>query len=325
MNVITDIAELSSLKGPLHLAVGVFDGVHLGHRAVILRALEGALKSGGTAVVLTFDPHPASVLRPGRHPRLLASLRHKCRLIAALGIEQLLVLTFDDEFATIEANAFVERLVLAGRPLVEICVGADWRFGNGRTGNAELLEALGRKHGFALAAIPAVTTPAGEIVSSTRVREVIQRGDLDHASVLLGRDYTVLGEVVEGRKLGRTLGFPTANLRVFNEELPPNGVYAIRAEYRGRLFPGVGNLGVRPTVEGAAAKRLLEVHLFDFTDSIYGEELEVHFVRPLRPEKKFESLDALKAQITRDAEEARLALRRSDFREPDSGSGRELH
>jgi riboflavin kinase/FMN adenylyltransferase len=308
MRILTAISELSSLRGPIHLAVGVFDGVHLGHRAVIMRALEGAGASGGSAVVLTFDPHPASVLRPGQNPRLLASLRHKARLISALGIEHLLVLTFDADFAAVAASAFIEDLVRAARPLAQICVGEDWRFGKGRVGNAELLETLGRKYGFALAAVPAVKTPTGEIVSSTRVREAIQQGDLDHASLLLGHEYTVLGEVIEGRRLGRSLGFPTANLRVFNEELPPNGVYAIRAARDGRLHAGVGNLGLRPTLEDATERRLLEVHLFDFGESIYGEELEVHFVRHLRPERKFENLEALKEQIGRDAEEARRWL-----------------
>lgn len=307
MRIHQSIAELAAVPGPVFLAIGVFDGVHLGHQAVIRRALEDAQAAGGTAVVVTFKPHPLRVTRPGDAPRLLTATDHKAQLIERLGVTDLLVVPFTPEFAATSPETFVLQLHDACRPLREICVGTTWSFGRGRAGNLELLKKMGDRLGFDEVGLPAVEI-GGEVVSSTLVRAAVEEGDLEKASRLLGRDFTLLGTVVHGDHLGRTLGFPTANLSVHNEQFPPNGVYAVEAFYQGRALAGVVNIGVRPTVETASGKRVLELHLFDFDADIYGHDVEVAFRRFLRPERKFAGLDALKAQIACDVAQARRAL-----------------
>lgn len=304
MNVLRDIADLATVPGPVVLAIGVFDGVHLGHRAVIERAQSDALSAGGNAVVVTFDPHPIRVLRPAHAPRLLTSTPHKTRLIRELGVGHLLMLHFDEAFAATPPERFIQALHQHGRPLREICVGHEWSFGQNRAGNLQLLQRLGDQLGFDEVGVPAVQVD-GEIVSSTLIRSAVQAGDLEKAARLLGRDYTVLGTVVAGDRLGRILGFPTANLSAHNEQFPPDGVYAVEALRGGKWHGGVVNIGVRPTVKEAGGQRLLELHLFDFDADIYGEDIEVVFRKFLRPETKFNGLEALQAQISRDAEAAR--------------------
>jgi riboflavin kinase/FMN adenylyltransferase len=309
MNVLSQISELSTLPGPLHLAIGVFDGLHIGHQKVIQTAIDAAEKSGGTAAVMTFDPHPICIVCPDRAPRLLASLHHKIQLLESFGIEHLLVQTFDQEFSERSADNFVDQLVAAAQPLSKICVGSDWRFGQHRQGDCDFLRAKGALHGFTVDGIEPVHCDQHEVISSTRIRAAIQTRDFATAKRLLGREYTVLGKVIQGRQLGRTIGFPTANLKVFNEELPPKGVYAVEAKMPdGTLQRGVANLGVRPTIEGTEARLLLEVHLFDFSQDIYDLEIEIFFRKFLREEKKFESLDALKAQIAQDAAAAKASM-----------------
>jgi riboflavin kinase/FMN adenylyltransferase len=305
MKVYRQIGELASLGGGIHLAIGVFDGIHLGHQAVIHAAIESARADGGVPVVVTFDPHPLVVLRPEAAPRLLASLAHQQKILADLGIENLLVIAFDQEFASQAAETFIRQLAAACRPLRQICVGAEWQFGRGRQGDVELLERLGSQLDFRVNGVAPVRSADGEVISSTLVRRAVRDGDFGRAKQLLGRDYTVLGDVVEGRRLGRTIGFPTANLAVHSEQLPPSGVYAVRVELDdGESLCGVANLGTRPTVNPDGARRLLEVHLFDFTGDLYGRTMEVWFERHLRNEQKFDGIDALKAQISIDVEAA---------------------
>lgn len=301
------IGELRQIPGPLFLAIGVFDGVHLGHQAVIGRAVEDAVRGGGTAVVVTFDPHPIRVLRPEQAPRLLTSTAHKLRLIRDLGIAHQLVIPFDHAFAATPPEDFIRALAAAAQPLCEICVGFEWSFGKGRAGNLALIERLGAQLGFAEVGVPAVTID-GEIVSSTIIRRAVEDGDLTRTARLLGREFTLLGTVIGGDRLGRTIGFPTANLSAHNEQYPPNGVYAVNVQRGDETLRGVVNIGVRPTIKHASGERVLEVHLFDFSEEIYGEDLEITFRRFLRPEQRFSSLDALRAQIAQDAEQARLAL-----------------
>ena len=305
MNVPHSIAELSHLPGPLVLAIGVFDGVHLGHRAVIERALTDARQCGGCAVVVTFDPHPARVLRPDQSPLMLTCTRHKQRLIAALGVEHLLIIPFDAKLAATEPSQFIRELSAASKPLRQICVGENWTFGKGRAGNIALLKTLGASLGFHAIGIPDVQIE-GRTVSSTVIRTTVQAGDLTTAATLLGHSFSILGTVVEGRKLGRTIGFPTANLASGNEQLPPDGVYAVSVLMQEKELRGVANIGVRPTFEDAGA-RICEVHLFDWTGDIYGEEMEVFFHRYIRNERKFSSPDELRAQIALDVAAARQA------------------
>ncbi|MEY2520410.1 MAG: riboflavin kinase / adenylyltransferase [Verrucomicrobiota bacterium] len=304
MKVLRSISDLSDLPGPLFLAIGVFDGVHLGHQAVISTSAKHAKEAGGTPVVVTFDPHPAKVLRPQDAPHLLTATQHKIALIRDLGVAHLLVLHFDREFAATSPDDFVAQLVADSHPLREICVGHEWSFGKNRAGNLDLLKKLGSALNFDVVGVPAVMLN-GEVVSSTAIRRAVADGDLTKATQMLGREYTILGTVKTGEKLGRKLGFPTANLSAHSEQFPPNGVYVTEARLAGALYRGVANLGYRPTVSAGKPERLLELHLFDLNKDIYGEEIEVRFLRYLRPEQKFENLDALKAQIARDVEEAR--------------------
>jgi len=309
MQILHSIAELAAVPGPVFLAIGVFDGVHLGHQAVIRRAIADAEKAGGSAVVVTFDPHPMRVLRPGQGPRLLTSTAHKRELLAALGVSWLLVVPFTPEFAATPPAEFVAQLHAACRPLREICVGHAWSFGKGRAGNLELLKAMGDELGFDEVGIPAVEVD-GEIVSSTLVRATVEAGDLEKAERLLGRPFSILGTVKHGDHLGRSLGFPTANLSAHNEQFLANGVYAVEAFIegdKGRRRPGVVNIGVRPTVH-SHSDRHLELHLFDFNDDLYGCNVEVVFRKFLRSEQKFPNLEALKEQIARDAAQARSLL-----------------
>jgi len=319
MRIHSSIAELSAVPGPVFLAIGVFDGVHLGHQAVIRRALEDAEAAGGTAVVVTFDPHPVRVMRPQQAPRLLTSTQHKAQLMERLGVSELLVLPFTPEFSAMPPEAFVLALHTACRPLREICVGHTWSFGRNRAGNLALLKQMGDKLGFDEIGLPVVKI-GEEVVSSTSIRAAVETGDLERASRFLGRDFAILGTVVHGDQLGRTIGFPTANLSAHNEQFPPNGVYAVEAIMtgveeqpqdasaalsRGRILHGVVNIGVRPTVKAAGGERLLELHLFDFDQDLYGRDVEVIFRKFMRPEQKFDSVDALKAQIACDVAEVK--------------------
>jgi riboflavin kinase/FMN adenylyltransferase len=304
MRVLRSISELAELSGPLFLAIGVFDGVHLGHQAVISTSAGHAKEAGGTAVVVTFDPHPVKVLRPRDAPHLLTATHHKISLIRDLGVAHLLVLHFDHAFAATSPEDFVRQLVEHSRPLREICVGHEWSFGKGRAGNLALLKELGRAHGFNVIGVEAVKVN-GEVVSSTAIRKAVEEGNLVKATQMLGREYTILGTVIRGAQLGRQLGFPTANLSAHSEQFPPNGVYVGEARLSGTLYRGVANLGFRPTVAEGKPERLLELHLFDLDREIYGEEMEVRFLRYLRPEQKFADVEKLRAQIASDVQQAR--------------------
>lgn len=307
MEVLRSISELSRLRGPIFTAIGVFDGVHLGHQAVISTSAAHAREAGGTPVVVTFDPHPAKVLRPEKAPHLLTATQHKIALIRELDVAHLLVVQFDRAFAETPPEEFVRQLVQHAKPLREICVGHEWSFGRKRAGNLALLQKLGAENQFNVVGIKPVAVN-GTVVSSTAIREAVEKGELARAAEMLGREYTILGTVKKGAQLGRTLGFPTANLSAHSEQFPPNGVYAAEATLNGAVLRGVVNLGYRPTIDQAKPERLLELHLFDLNRDIYGQDVEVRFLRYLRAEQKFGSLDDLKAQIARDVEAARLVV-----------------
>lgn len=308
MKTLHHIADLTALPGPIHLAIGFFDGVHTGHQEVIRRAQAAAAADGGTAVVATFDPHPMKVLRPETAPRLLTSTLHKTLILTQLGVTHLLIIPFESDLAALTPDAFIGSLAAASQPLGSITVGYNWGFGKGRSGNVETLTALGKTLGFAAHGVAPVIV-GDEPVSSTRVRLAVERGDFPAAARLLGRDYSVHGTIVQGRQLARKLGFPTANLSLEAEQLPPIGVYAVKATVAGKSLKGVANLGLRPTVEeDGSAKRQLEVHLFDHTGDLYGQGIEVRFIQRLRDEMKMTSLEALKAQIALDARQAKMVL-----------------
>jgi riboflavin kinase / FMN adenylyltransferase len=304
MKVLRAIDELESLSGTKYLAIGVFDGLHVGHQAVIGRALASSRQTGGSAVVVTFDPHPIRVLRPEKAPRLLTSTRHKVKLIERLGVDAVLLLEFTPEFSKTPPEVFIKKLVRPSNRIGQICVGQEWTFGANRSGSIRLLEELAPKLGFQVASVPPVLVDE-RVVSSTLIRSAVERGNLVSAAKYLGREFTILGTVTEGRQLGRRLGFPTANLRAHNELFPPNGVYVAKAWFRENEYGGVVNIGVRPTIENETGERILELHLFDFDQKIYGEDIEVAFLGYLRPEQKFSGVDELQTQIQRDAETAR--------------------
>ena len=294
--------DLNRMTMPLHLALGVFDGVHLGHQAVIAAARQRAGALGGSCGVVTFDPHPIRVLAPERAPRqLLASLEHKARLLGRLDMAFLLALEFNRALAEMSAEDFLQWLV-GETNIATLAVGEDWRFGKARQGDVALLRQAGAARGFEVVSVAPVMHD-GERISSTRIRQTIRDGAMNRAAEMLGRSYSVEGVVAEGRQLGRTLGFPTANVVLGEEQLPPDGVWAVRGFLEEQSWNGVANLGNRPTVDGA--NHTLEVHLFNYSGDLYGRRLEVEFVHHLRDERKFASLDELRAQITVDSEMAR--------------------
>lgn len=300
------IQELKSLSGPLVIAAGVFDGVHLGHQTLIRRALESARYCSGSCMVLTFDPHPAQFLRPAHAPHLLTSTLHKIRLIQDLGVTHFLILPFNAELAGLSATKFIHLLAQYAPTLHEICVGYNWSFGHGRKGDIHLLRKLSAKFSFQVTEIRVVEVD-DEAVSSTRIRYAIQAGDFSSAAKYLGREYAILGTVVRGTARGHSIGFPTANLATHSELFPPNGVYAVRVQTNSLIYPGVANIGVRPTVS-SSTQRILEVHLLDFSGDLYGEDIEVRFKAYLRPETRFPSLQALQLQIEKDIRKARNIL-----------------
>ena len=308
MEILRSIPELERLGGPLFLAIGVFDGVHRGHQAVISTSADHARAANGTPVVLTFDPHPEKVLRPESAPHLLTATQHKIALIRGLGVGNLLIITFDKQFAATEPEDFVTALVAHSKPLREICVGHEWSFGKNRRGNLELLKKLGAKSNFDVVGIPPVKI-TGAVVSSTAIRQGIEKGDFAKAAEMLGREYTILGTVTHGDNLGKKIGFPTANLSAHSEQFPPDGVYAAEAKIDNEVHRGVINLGVRPTISAGKSERVLEIHLFDFNRDIYRRDVEVRFLRFLRPEKKFANVEVLVEQIRHDVDQARELFR----------------
>ncbi|NNC87264.1 MAG: bifunctional riboflavin kinase/FAD synthetase [Akkermansiaceae bacterium] len=302
MKLFTSLRQLDAVDAPLHLALGVFDGVHLGHQAVIEVVVAGARDSGGLAGVVTFEPHPIQVLAPEKAPRrILASLEHKERLLADLGAAAVVVLPFDREFAERSADEFCGEL-FAVPGLRQISVGEDWKFGKNRGGDVALLRRWGAERGVEVVPVAPVMLQ-GERISSTRIRQALRDDNLAGAAAMLGRPYSVMGPVIRGDQLGRQIGIPTANIEVGREQLPPDGVYAVLADTGGSWQPGIANLGMRPTVSGS--NRLLEVHLFEFDGDLYGRHVEVRFGRHVRGERKFSGLDELTAQIRRDIEAVR--------------------
>ena len=284
--------------------IGNFDGVHVGHQAV-LSALNARARAGGLpSLVIIFEPQPLEFFRPEQAPARLTRLREKLEAIAACGIDRVLLIRFNAAFAAVEAEDFVRRVLVDKLGIRHLYVGDDFRFGKGRVGDYAMLEAMGREHGFAVESLDTVSDE-GERVSSTRIREALEQGDLETAARCLGRRYRIAGRVAHGNRRGRTIGFPTMNIGLLRRSTPLRGVFAVQVYCLGqRPLPGVANIGNRPTLEGDD-RFLLEVHLFDYAADVYGRHVEVDFVERIRDERKFESFDALREQIQRDAQRAR--------------------
>jgi riboflavin kinase / FMN adenylyltransferase len=292
-----------SVPSPVVLAIGNFDGVHRGHAALLGRLTAMARDLALPPTILTFEPHPREFFAPDSAPARLTTLREKLELLADLGVAQAMVCPFNAAFAALSAEQFVEAVLCRGLQLRHLIIGDDFRFGHGRQGDFALLQAAGQRFGFGVEAMHSVVVD-GERVSSSGVRRALAGGDMTHAARLLGRPYAMDGQVSHGDKIGRQLGFATANIRIKHNPLPMSGVFAVEVGGLGeRSLPGVANLGIRPTVGGT--RPLLEVHLFDFDRDIYGAHISVRFVQKLRDEQRFPNLDALKAQIAADAAAAR--------------------
>lgn len=289
------------------LTIGNFDGVHLGHQALLARLVERAHRFALPAAVLTFEPHPREFFAPESAPARLSSLREKIGRLAVAGVDQVFVARFNARLAALPAEAFIEDILVRGLSVRHLIIGDDFRFGCRRTGDFAQLQRAGEAFRFGVEAMDTVDL-AGERVSSSAVRDALAVGDLAHAARLLGRPYTIAGRVMHGDKLGRKLGYPTANVQLKRAKVALTGVFAVTVDGIGAAsLPGVASLGVRPTV-AAVPRPTLEVHLFDFDRSLYGAHLRVNFLHKLRDEQKFDSLEALTAQISRDAEAAKAYL-----------------
>jgi riboflavin kinase/FMN adenylyltransferase len=287
------------------VAIGVFDGVHLGHRRVLREVGAEAVARDLLLTVLTFDRHPLALIDPARVPPRLSDDRQRTELLAELGVDQVAVLTFDETVRSLEAEAFVRQVLVAGLGARLVAVGRDFRFGRDRAGDVDGLRRLGQDEGFDLMEVELLTN--GDTLSSTSIRHAVTAGDLDEAASRLGRSYELRGEVVAGDGRGASIGYPTANLDVDPAmAMPQRGVYAVEVVRDGEAHPGVANIGVRPTFGGE--REILEVHLFDFDESLYGERLAVRFVSRLRGEQKFSGIEDLVAQIDRDAAAAASVL-----------------
>ena len=304
MGVLVDFTSWP--RGPLSIAVGVFDGVHIGHRALMRQTAARAKQQGGRAIAATFDPLPIQALAPGAPPSALSDVDERTRLLQEAGANDIVIFHFTKEFAALTADEFVRRLTSAGE-VRQILVGEDFQFGHDRGGDVRTLAAAGSRFGFEVV----VATPVkldGEVVSSTRIRNALLAGDVESAARLLGRPYSVRGTVVRGDQRGRALGFPTMNLAVPRERLlPRDGIYALWATVSGQRVPAAASLGVRPTFGGG--DRVLEAYLLDWSGDAYGDRIEAAFVKRLRDELRFASAAELSTQIAHDVEETRKALR----------------
>jgi len=298
MKLIHAAKDLKPGSRKVCLAIGFFDGVHLGHQQIIRQTITDARRRDAVALALTFDRHPNSVVAPGHVPPLIYSLPQKLRAIEALGPDALLLIRFDKKFSRQTGEGFIRRLARDLGKIQSLCVGRDFVFGHQRSGDVTLLRKLGAETGFTVHGLAAVSLD-GRIVSSTRIRAAIRTGELDAASQMLGRPYAISGRVVKGNGVGRRLGFPTANLDVTGLVLPPNGVYAGLTRVRGKTHRVALNIGFRPTL-AAAGQLCVEAHLLDFDSNLYGEELTVEIGVKMRAEKKFASPVELRRQIGRD-------------------------
>jgi riboflavin kinase/FMN adenylyltransferase len=306
MRIYTTLEDISE---PFHQAVvtlGNFDGVHIGHQILLSEVAVRAYRSGGTSVALTFDPHPLKILRPGGI-RLISSLEQKIQLIRLAGIDVLIILPFDQHLAQTSAKEFVEHILCATLGVQELVVGYDYAFGKGREGNIEFLRREGKRRGFPVTVVEA-HSEGGQAVSSTRIRHLVMEGRMEEVRQLLGRCYHIHGLVQRGKQRGgKELGFPTANLKLSEEDLcPKKGVYVTQVLCQGKIYGSISNIGYNPTF--GEQELLAETHIFDFNADIYGQPIRLNLLRHLRGEIKFNTVEELTAQIREDVQLARQVL-----------------
>jgi riboflavin kinase/FMN adenylyltransferase len=318
MRVIDDLAN-AQVEQPTVVTVGAFDGLHIGHQHIIKELIRHARETGRLSAVVTFHPHPRAVLRPWLSPKVLTTPGEKAVLLAQMGLDILVLVSFTPEVARMPAREFV-RLLRERLRMEELWVGRDFALGRGREGNVPALQAMGEQLGFHVQVFEPVTVD-GRPVSSTEVRELLATGQVDEARRLLGRPYSLAGEVVSGARRGRCLGFPTANLAVRPERaLPPDGVYAVYALVGNERLPAVANIGERPSFN--TGQHAIEVHILDYSGDLYGRDLAIEFIRRLRAEQRFSDVCQLVAQISNDIEQARQIFSLEEERAPQQNGQR---
>jgi len=304
------ILDLEALRAPLInpvLTIGNFDGVHRGHLALFEKVKTRAAAIGGQSAVMTFDPHPLRVMKPGNGPPLITPTEQKLKLVEQAGIEVIFCIPFNKTFAAISAEAFVKEILVGRVGIRELVVGYDYSFGHNRRGNIAMLREMGRDLGFIVHVVEPVRVQ-DTLVSSTMIRRLVEQGDLATTRILLGRNYQISGTVIKGKNRGgRLLGFPTANLRPVDALIPKRGVYAVTVLADDRLYEGVTNIGFNPTFGDEALS--VETHLLDFSGDLVGKTIQVNFIQRLRDEMTYPNVEALSAQIAQDIIEARRLLK----------------
>ena len=306
MTILQSISQIKEKLPHPAVTIGNFDGVHLGHREIFRRVRELALEREGVSVVITFAPHPLQVFSPDAGLKLITSVREKRSLIKASGIDYLLEIPFDLDFAALSAVDFVERVLVGAIGMEQLVIGYDYAFGRGREGDVTLLRQLGERHGFSVEVLEPISNGA-TVYSSTAVRKMVSEGDVKGVVSVLGRHYCVAGTVVPGHRRGRGLGFPTANLDTEMELLPAAGVYAVKVRIDQALYDGACNIGTNPTFQNDRVS--LEVFLFDFDGDLYGREVALFFIDRLRGEMRFPNPEALKEAIAADVQRCRAILK----------------
>lgn len=304
MRIIRDVSRWPEEAHGAVMALGNFDGMHRGHQAVIAEARTIAEREGRPLSIMTFEPHPRRFFKPELPVLRIAPFSDKARLLRDAGVRYLYVARFNRAFSELSADEFIRDVLLDGLNVAHVVTGHNFAFGYQRGGNVPYLRAQSQELGFGYTQVEAVMPDTGEhAYSSTAIRHALERGDVEEAAHLLGRPYAMRGHVIHGDKRGRSIGFPTANIRPAPLFLPRHGVYAVRLHAGGEVYPAVANLGLRPTVDGS--RRLLEVYALDMQKDLYGLEAQVEFVKFIRPERRFSGIDALKAQIAQDVQAAR--------------------
>lgn len=290
------------------ITIGTFDGVHMGHKVILQQIVKHAKEAGGESILITFEPHPRKLIAPDQPLKILTPLEQKLQLVLNEGVDHVVVAPFTQAFAGLSAEAYIKDFLVAKFKPKAIVIGYDHRFGHDRAGDIDLLKKYAATHSYTVYEIPAQLIEEAT-VSSTKIRNAIQAGHVSEATQMLGRHYSITGTVISGAKLGRTIGFPTANVQPQDADqlIPEKGVYAIQLQWKGQAYNGMLNIGNRPTVSNELTLHI-EAHLFDFKEDIYNEMVEIIFVQRLRDEVKFPSLDALKEQLQKDKAAAMHAL-----------------
>lgn len=295
------IYSLSKIRN-IAASIGIFDSVHIGHKKILKKLVKEAKKEKRKSLVITFHPHPRKILNPSTSVPFITSLEHRLMLMKELGVDFFLVVKFTKSLSRMKAEVFIAKFLVEGLDVKTLVVGENFLFGNKKDGNFEMLKKISRIYGFKLFGVKPAKIK-GSVVSSTRIRRAIERGDLRTASLMMGRPVTVLGTVVRGRSIGRRLGFPTANINPHHEAILPSGVYAVRVKLHNRFYNGVLNIGRRPTF-GGDMDPIIELHILNFKRDIYNKDIEIMFKRKIRSERRFPSVEALRNQIKRDIRQA---------------------